>query len=531
MTKVLVVGLDGATFDLIMPLAEKGTLPNIRKLIEEDVSGSLESTIPPVTGPAWVSFATGANPGKHGCFDFLKPKKSLNASSTISSSDIAVQTFYEILERNGYACTIINLPVSHPPRTKGVTITSLLGKKDRFIFPPNLVDEVPELREYRIVPDMTLLARNKTIEYLQDIRNVERVRFECAKKLFKSRWDFFFVLFGATDWLQHILFRELITGQLNSDHVAFSILRDLDRYVGWFVENLPRKTCLFLISDHGFRTYEAIFYVNEWLRKEGYQKARKSKDTTKSANIFEEELTEAGKKELINIPIPYFFWKLPGWSRIGNWYRVLKRILPVIPKVNLEFDTLKTVAACITSSSKSIYLNREQIFLDGIVKEEEYEGIRSQIIDKLNSLRDSRTKRRIFDHVWTKEEVYEGPLLSLAPDIILSSKTHKIISGVYPKIIDRVESNDHASDGIFLAHGEGIRQRSRVQGLQITDIAPLILHIFGCPIPEFMDGKVRKEIFAETSEFHSRKVLVKKISEEDRISQKVRELKRLGKLG
>jgi len=68
--KVLIIGLDGATWDLMKPLTEKGKLPTLRKLIDEGVHGDLESTITPSTGLAWVSFATGKNPGKHGCYDF-----------------------------------------------------------------------------------------------------------------------------------------------------------------------------------------------------------------------------------------------------------------------------------------------------------------------------------------------------------------------------------------------------------------------------------------------------------------------------
>ena len=74
MIKSLILGLDGATWDVIKPLAEEGKLPTLKKLMEEGVWGNLESTIPPVTGPAWVSFATGRNPGKTGVFDFLNRK-------------------------------------------------------------------------------------------------------------------------------------------------------------------------------------------------------------------------------------------------------------------------------------------------------------------------------------------------------------------------------------------------------------------------------------------------------------------------
>lgn len=57
--KVVVIGLDGATFDLIKPWVDEGRLPNIGNLMKNGVSGYLRSVIPVLSAPAWVSFRTG----------------------------------------------------------------------------------------------------------------------------------------------------------------------------------------------------------------------------------------------------------------------------------------------------------------------------------------------------------------------------------------------------------------------------------------------------------------------------------------
>ena len=77
--KVLFIGLDGSTFDLLDPLMEKGLMPRLRAFINEGVRGWLETTIPPITPTAWVSWMTGKNPGKHGVFEFLLRRKGSNA--------------------------------------------------------------------------------------------------------------------------------------------------------------------------------------------------------------------------------------------------------------------------------------------------------------------------------------------------------------------------------------------------------------------------------------------------------------------
>ena len=68
---MVIVGLDGATWDLLRPRMADGRLPNLRRLADEGVTGNLTSIFPPETPAAWPSFMTGKNPGKHGVFDFL----------------------------------------------------------------------------------------------------------------------------------------------------------------------------------------------------------------------------------------------------------------------------------------------------------------------------------------------------------------------------------------------------------------------------------------------------------------------------
>src|SRR3989304_843271 len=211
MSRVLIIGLDGATWDLIKPMAEAGTLPTLKNVMDHGVWGNLQTTIPPFTGPAWVSFATGKNPGKHGIFDFLLPKKSLNDLKTTSTKHIKGETFYEILNEKGKKCILVNLPGSYPPRIGEIVVTGLCTPGNDFIFPPDLIDEIPEFKNYRIFPDVSLEQDGRVTEYINDIRELEKTRFECAKKLFKRKWDFFFILFSGTDWIQHIIFDKLMT--------------------------------------------------------------------------------------------------------------------------------------------------------------------------------------------------------------------------------------------------------------------------------------------------------------------------------
>src|SRR5262252_6541434 len=67
---LLVIGLDGATLDLVRPWVAAGRLPVLADLMARGAWGPLRSTIPAATFPAWTSLVTGVNPGRHGVLDF-----------------------------------------------------------------------------------------------------------------------------------------------------------------------------------------------------------------------------------------------------------------------------------------------------------------------------------------------------------------------------------------------------------------------------------------------------------------------------
>ena len=111
MTRTLIVGLDGATWNIIKPLAEEGKLPTFKKLVEECVWGNFESTIPPITGPAWLSLATGMNPGKTGVFDFLSRKDSTYNPHPPSPHDFQRKAIWDYMSGDGTKKVIVGYPL------------------------------------------------------------------------------------------------------------------------------------------------------------------------------------------------------------------------------------------------------------------------------------------------------------------------------------------------------------------------------------------------------------------------------------
>jgi predicted AlkP superfamily phosphohydrolase/phosphomutase len=126
MNKLLIIGFDGATFDLIHPWAEQGHLPNLAQLMRDGVHGDLRSTLPPVTSPAWPTFMTGCNPGKHGVFDFIQPQGA--NFSLVNSTRIKQPTIWQRLSRSDCRVGVLNVPVTYPPQPlNGFMVTDILS--------------------------------------------------------------------------------------------------------------------------------------------------------------------------------------------------------------------------------------------------------------------------------------------------------------------------------------------------------------------------------------------------------------------
>ena len=114
--KVCLLGLDGATWDVLEPLLEDGLLPNLARLREQGVSGCLRSVFPPLSPVAWTAVMTGKNSGKHGIFEFLEHGHNPLRGQVNSSRTIEAELLWEIAARYGKTTVAGGVPMSYPPR-------------------------------------------------------------------------------------------------------------------------------------------------------------------------------------------------------------------------------------------------------------------------------------------------------------------------------------------------------------------------------------------------------------------------------
>ncbi|UCC94705.1 MAG: alkaline phosphatase family protein, partial [Candidatus Omnitrophota bacterium] len=520
--RVIVIGLDGATFKIIAPLVKKGRLPNFKRLMQEASFGPLQSTIPPITPCAWISFATGKDPSKHGLYDFKHHEGDPENKKAVNSTFVKAKSLWELLSEARKRCIVIYVPCTYPPEEiNGILISRILAPSNKnCTYPKSLYytlrkrgfieeDESKIFEQHADDADkrgqVKDLAKRpiklskeqirKTKEHIEKMHNAARDKIFkkiekdiskgliLAKELLKKEdWDFFMVVFMAADNAGHGFW-------YNQTKVRI-VYEKLDRAVGELFDLAGKDTITFIMSDHGFTSIPYACNINEWLFQKGL--------------LFKkfEPIHQESRKELKAV-----LKKI----RIGTLGRNQNKFTKFHCRLKTDYARSKVYLQSRTSYGLRINLaGREN---KGVVRRQDYEPLREYLIKELKKMRDPTTGKRIFSHILKKEDIYSVSPFSIAPapDIFLLAKdTRFILEGKVAegtKIFAKTFKNYgfHCSKGIFFAHGNNIKATS-LKSVKITDLTPTILHILNVPLPEDLDGRVLREIFEPHTFYRKKKI-------------------------
>ena len=139
--RVFVVGLDAATFDLILPWVEAGVLPTLKRLMDEGARAPLRSTLPALTPPGWTSAATGRNPGKHNVFNFYRGRAGGLQPAPVTPGDLRSPRVWDIAAQHGLRSVVLRMPLTYPPQESvGVMVSGIMTPKgtEDFVAPASL---------------------------------------------------------------------------------------------------------------------------------------------------------------------------------------------------------------------------------------------------------------------------------------------------------------------------------------------------------------------------------------------------------
>ena len=512
-TKVLVIGLDGATFDLIKPWAAQGHLPTLNHLLTHGVHAPLRSTMPPMTAPAWTSFATGVNPGKHRLYDWIARESDSYHFTPVTALDGTAPTIYQLLSENGRRVCALNVPMTYPAvPVNGIMLSGMPAPslETDISHPPTLLQEITEaIGDYILYPDPGQAYSDSGVDaFLQHLTHCTQLRCRAFNHLRqREEWDFAMMVFNGTDTISHAMWKYMDQKHPLHDRSRYAkygnAIRNyyqmIDNYLATIVDTLNDNTILILMSDHGFGPFHKFIHVNNWLMQEGWMHVRPHWRSRLKQSLFQRGFAPMN---VYNILMRLGLGFLKKGVVRGNGQGLLKTLFLAFA----DIDWSKTAAYSLGNVGQ-IYLNVEGREPFGCIPPGAvYEQTRRDIMDRLITLRDPETNESVVEAVYRREDLYSGDQLHHAPDILFMPRRLEYFGfGEYEfgshRIIEPMKrgiSGTHRMDGIFMAYGTTVQPNLALSSAHITDLAPTILHSLGAPIPEHIDGRILTEIFTPT---------------------------------
>ncbi len=454
--RVLIVGLDCAPPQLVFD-RWRGDLKNLGYLMRGGIYGELESTIPPITVPAWTSMMTGKSPGTLGLYGFRnRANYSYDAMVFANSQYVKDERVWDILSRARKRSIVIGVPQTYPPKPlNGCLITSFLTPDTRcqYTYPPELGQEVEALvGEYML--DVDDFRTDEKDHLLGQIYKMTERRFRVTKHLMTTQpWDFFIVVEIGLDRIHHGFWKFFDEGhrkyQPGSKYegAVKDYYLSLDRQVGELLSLVGKDTAVMVVSDHGAKGMRGGICINEWLMERGYLRLKEK--PTRMVPFSEVKID----------------WdRTTAWGEGGYYCRLFLNVKGREPK--------------------------------GTIERSRYDEVRNRLKRELEGLTDDEGNH-MGTRVFKPEEIY--PVVNgIAPDLIVyfGDLRWRSVGSVGIGSIHTFENDtgpdeaNHSQHGIFIMKAAEMEARGKVSGLHVMDVAPTVLHCLGLRVPEDMEGKV-----------------------------------------
>jgi predicted AlkP superfamily phosphohydrolase/phosphomutase len=418
--RVAFFGIDGVPYSLIAENPD--TFPNLTALAENGAGGAIDSIVPPESSACWPSLTTGVNPGETGVYGFQDRENGSYDTYVPMGQDVRATRIWDRVAEAGCDATVLNVPVTFPPQRNVQRMVSgfLSPSVQKAAYPDELREYLQE-SGYRIDVNAKLGHSEDKSEFMQDAHETLDARYEAfSHYVEQDDWDLFFGVFMTTDRVNHFLFKDYEQDTEDKD-LFLEFYAKVDEYLGKLREKLPEDVTMVVASDHGFTSLDHEVHCNTWLQEEGWL-SYESEDHASLEDIAEES------KAYSLIP--------------GRFY------------INLE--------------------SREP---RGSVPQEEYEAVRAELKEKLESM-EGPDGRKVADSVATKEEVYRGEHADIAPDLTVvpnhgfdlkaGFKGHPEVFAVGPR------NGMHSFDNACLFVDD---ENTRTADADLLDIAPTILEL------------------------------------------------------
>jgi predicted AlkP superfamily phosphohydrolase/phosphomutase len=259
---VFILGFDGLDPHLVARFESEGLLPNFAKLRQHSAAGSVRSTLPFISPPAWTSVSTGTPPKDHGIWSFWIPQGDNPQGRYVDATARLAPAIWQDLAELGRTVGVVNVPISCPPDSvRGFMIAGMPFPRDTPLTWPRELEKEIVARGYEREAFEGPPAPGEEEIWLDRIERIEKARRKIGLDLlFERRPDLSFIVFTATDRVQHHLWKfhdpKHPHYRADASERLKNAVRDVyvwsDDVLGEVVERLPREALLLVVSDHGF---------------------------------------------------------------------------------------------------------------------------------------------------------------------------------------------------------------------------------------------------------------------------------------
>jgi predicted AlkP superfamily phosphohydrolase/phosphomutase len=499
--KVAVIGLDCAEPSLVFD-RWLDDLPNIRQLVRSGLHGRLESCLPPITVPAWSCMTTGKDPGTLGCYGFRNRRDySYEGLSIATNLIVREPRVWDLLGQAGRRTIAIGVPQTFPitQPIHGWLVTCFLTPtlESGYTWPPELAREIAGLVGEYMVDVKDFRTENKQW-LLEQIYEMTDRRFRVCKHLLQTRpWDLFWVVEMGVDRIHHGFwqFMDPRHHRYRPGNPFEQAIHDyyvhVDRWIGELLESMDlERTAVWVVSDHGAKRMDGGFCFNDWLIREGLLVMKGHQDKREAAETACQNPSRQarGRGMALGEPGP----------DIGSTPQTQEGRTPVAGGGPRKFrfddvDWTRTRAWGEGGYYGRLFINRRGREPQGIVSADEYEGLRNELIVKLEALVDHRGLP-MGTRAYKPEQIYRQ-VNGVPPDllVIFGDLRWRSVGTVGNPEVYTFENDtgpddaNHAQQGLYVLSHPGLPVREHHATLY--DVAPTILSLMGQKVPADMIGR------------------------------------------
>ncbi len=421
---LLVVGLDGATFDVIHPMVAAGKLPNLARMMERGEWAPLRSTVPPVTFPAWSSFMTGLEPGRHGMFDFTQKLAGSYRIRFVNATDRRGSSLFARVSRAGGRVLVLGVPATYPPEpvhgllVPGFDAPVSTGSDAAATNDPDLYRRIERKAGAWMRPAMKEsggASLERTLAHLLD-RIERKTRFALAgieALRAEGSLDFMMVVFSESDTVGHHFWRHHDPASPRHDPAADAsarggveaIYRKLDEACGRLQRAFGDDSLCCVMSDHGMGgASRYVVHLNQYLKECGLlaRTSGRGPSIDRAARQLRDALLRfvpTGLAQILFRRARAAAARVESGARFGG------------------FDWSQTRAFSEEANTNpGVWINLRGREALGCVAPEDYERVRDQVIEALLAWR-LPGGGPVIARALRREDLYSGPFVARAPDI------------------------------------------------------------------------------------------------------------------